>query len=72
MENSDRIVDMNKLTHPQKSHPGKAGRKATPEPVYLKRFRATVEEQKQFISMLTGDARKDFLIIMDALQKVQS
>jgi hypothetical protein len=62
---------MNKLTYPKKSHPGKAGRKATPEPVFLKRFRATEQEQKEFMSHLTGDARRDFLIILAALQEME-
>jgi hypothetical protein len=59
---------MNKLTYPKKSHPGKAGRKATPEPVFLKRFRATEQEQIEFMSMLTGDAREDFVLILEALR----
>jgi len=49
-----------------------AGRKATPEPVFEKRFRATEEEQKEFMSLLTGDARQDFILILEALKGKQS
>lgn len=54
-----------------KSHGGKrkgAGRKASPFPKFLKEFRATKEEQAEFIALLPGDAREDFEQIVDALK----
>jgi len=53
-------------------HGGKrkgAGRKPALFPHFLKKLRATDEERKEFISLLTGDARKDFLLILNALKK---
>lgn len=57
-----------KLDYPTKSHPGKAGRKPAELPSFLKRFRATAEEQAEFLRLLPGDAREDFLQIMRALK----
>jgi hypothetical protein len=58
-------------TKPSNTHGGKrkgAGRKSTLEPVFLKRFRATEEEQREFLSLLTGDARQDFILVLEALR----
>lgn len=55
-----------------KTHGGKregAGRKPALLPSFWKRFRATQEEWQEFLSLLTGDARKDFLTILEALRK---
>ena len=52
-------------------HGGKregAGRKPVPEPVFTKKLRASEEEHEAFLAMLTGDARKDFLLIFNALK----
>jgi hypothetical protein len=57
-----------KLHYPTKSHKGKAGRKASPLPSFLKRLRATDEERAQLAELLTGDARRDFIRILDGLQ----
>lgn len=38
-------------------------------PEFSKKLRATEEERAEFYAMLTGDARKDFLIILNALRK---
>jgi hypothetical protein len=45
-----------------------AGRKASPFASFWKRFRATPDERKEFASLLTGDARKDFVLILEALR----
>jgi hypothetical protein len=34
----------------------------------MKRLRATKEEREEFLSYLTGDARKDFELIIEALR----
>ena len=53
------------------THGGKrkgAGRKPGSFPVFVKKLRATDEERAEFMSMLTGDARQDFVILFDALK----
>jgi hypothetical protein len=57
---------------PKPTHGGKrsgAGRKPVPFSRFLKALRATPDERAEFMSKLTGDARKDFVIILDALRK---
>lgn len=52
-------------------HGGKregAGRKALPYPYFIKKFRATEAERNEFMSLLTGDARRDFEIVLSALR----
>ena len=52
-------------------HGGKrkgAGRKPAPEPVFTKKFRASEYEQLKFKLFMTGDARKDFVFIIRAIQ----
>jgi hypothetical protein len=56
---------------PKPTHGGKrkgAGRKPALLPVFLKKLRATETEWREFLSLLTGDARKDFVILLDALK----
>jgi hypothetical protein len=53
------------------THGGKrkgAGRKPALFPLFLKKLRATDEEREEFASLLTGDARKDFLVILNAVR----
>lgn len=53
------------------SHGGKrkgAGRKPAPDPVFAKNFRASESERIEFLSLLTGDARKDFEIVFHAVK----
>lgn len=38
------------------------------KPEFVKKFRASAEEKEEFLSLLTGNARKDFLIVLDALR----
>ena len=55
----------------EKSHGGKrkgAGRKPALLPFFLKKLRATNAERKRFTNLLTGDAREDFLLILNALE----
>lgn len=59
---------MPKLKYPAKSHPGKAGRKPASFPEFTKKLRATEEEQKEFMDMLTGDATSDFVILVNLLR----
>jgi hypothetical protein len=59
---------MPKLKYPTKSHPGRAGRKPALLPSFWKRLRATDEERAELASLLTGDARKDFLVILNAVR----
>jgi hypothetical protein len=50
--------------HP--AHGGKrsgSGRKPSNYPLFTKAFRATDGERQMFFSLLTGDARKDFVLI---------
>lgn len=58
--------------HTKPSHGGKrkgAGRKPASEPVvFLKKFRASKLEQVKFKMFMTGDARKDFLYIIRAIE----
>jgi hypothetical protein len=54
------------------THGGKrkgAGRKPGSFPVFLKKLRATNEERAEFMRLLSGDARNDFLILFAALKK---
>jgi hypothetical protein len=59
---------MPKLKYPTKSHPGRAGRKASPLPSFLKKFRASEADRAEFFSYLTGDAEKDFRLILEAIR----
>lgn len=55
----------------KKPHGGKrkgAGRKPAPDPVFIKKFRASKGERIEFLSLLTGDAREDFLIVFNAVR----
>jgi hypothetical protein len=57
------------------THGGKrtgAGRKPALLPLFLKALRATEEERKEFFSMLTGDARQDFLRILKGLRHIET
>jgi hypothetical protein len=63
-------VDFN--NHGGKRIPGpgkKLGPPASPFPYFLKKLRATDEERAEFMSKLTGDARRDFVILLEALRK---
>lgn len=54
------------------THGGKrtgAGRKPAPLPYFLKKLRATDAERAEFLSMLTGDATKDFIILLNVLRQ---
>jgi hypothetical protein len=56
---------------PKSTHGGKrkgAGRKPALLPLFLKKFRATEVERREFMGLLTGNARKDFQIILAALR----
>lgn len=60
-----------KATHGGKRIPGpgkKLGPAPSPFPHFLKKLRATHEERKDFASLLTGDARKDFVILLELLR----
>jgi hypothetical protein len=57
---------MNKPTHGGKRKG--AGRKPAAFPVFLKKFRATEADRKEFLDMLTGDANIDFLILLNMLR----
>jgi hypothetical protein len=55
----------------KKSHGGKrtgAGRRPVPFSRFLKALRATDAERKEFASLLTGNARKDFVMLFDLLK----
>ena len=55
----------------KKTHGGKregAGRKPALMPVHTKKFRATETDWEEFLSFLSGDAEKDFLIVLAALR----
>jgi hypothetical protein len=57
---------------PNKSHGGKrkgAGRKPAADLSHTKRFRATEFEWAEFLSLLDGDTRIDFLIVLDAVRR---
>lgn len=45
----------------------KTGRPPSGYPEFLKKFRATEEEQAEFLKMLPGDARDDFLRLFNLL-----
>lgn len=45
-----------------------AGRKPAPFPVFQKKLRATEEERKELSTYLTGNARYDFVEILNALR----
>jgi hypothetical protein len=54
------------------THGGKrerAGRKPVPFPLHTKKLRASEKEWQEFLSYLMGDARKDFIVILQALEK---
>jgi hypothetical protein len=56
-----------------KTHGGKregAGRKTTPFPTFTKKLRATEFERQELLKLLTGDARKDFILILQALKEL--
>jgi hypothetical protein len=56
---------------PVTTHGGKrkgAGRKPGFFPVFVKKLRATEEERSMFNMYMTGDARRDFTEILDALR----
>jgi hypothetical protein len=60
---------------PKTTHGGKrkgAGRKPAPDPVFTKKFRASDNERIEFMSYLTGDARKDFVIVFQAVRASRS
>lgn len=38
-------------------------------PEFSKKFRATLQERQEFYSFLTGDSRRDFIVILNALRK---
>jgi hypothetical protein len=46
-----------------------AGRKPATFPLFLKKLRANELERREFMDMLSGDARNDFLILFAALKK---
>ncbi len=48
-----------------------AGRRPAKYPAFLKKFRATEEEQQEFHSLMTGDAREDFLRVLRLLKQAQ-
>lgn len=53
-------------------HGGKregSGRKPVPFPEFTKKFRATDKERNEFMRLLTGDARKDFVMTLNAVRK---
>jgi hypothetical protein len=57
------------------SHGGQrkgAGRKPAPSPVFIKKFRASEAEKNEFMSLLTGDARQDFVVVFEALRSFRS
>jgi hypothetical protein len=47
----------------------KGGRKSSPLPLFYKKLRATPERQAEFISLMTGDAAKDFDLLFGLLKK---
>ena len=58
-----------------KPHGGKrkgAGRKPAPDPVFIKKFRASKTERIEFMSLLTGDAREDFILVLRSLRSARS
>jgi hypothetical protein len=61
---------MKKTTHGGKRKG--AGRKPALLPYFLKKLRATDDERKEFAAYLSGDASRDFKIILEALRKHHS
>lgn len=61
---------MNKTSHGG-SRKG-AGRKPAPEPFFIKKFRASETERIEFMSLLTGDARTDFVLVLRSLRSTRS
>jgi hypothetical protein len=58
-----------------KTHGGSrkgAGRKPAPEPFFHKKFRASETERIEFMSLLTGDAREDFILVLRSLRSTRS
>lgn len=56
------------------THGGKrkgAGRKPASLPFFLLKLRATEAEREEFAALLTGNARKNFEIILKALRKAK-
>lgn len=49
-----------------------AGRKPASVPAFLKKFRATDEERREFMRRMYGDSRKDFVMVLNAIRKWQS
>jgi len=49
-----------------------AGRKPAPEPLFIKKFRASEIERIEFMSLLTGDAREDFILVLRSLRSTRS
>jgi hypothetical protein len=45
------------------------GRKLSPVPLFYKKLRATPERQAEFITMMTGDAAKDFDLLFELLKQ---
>ena len=45
-----------------------AGRKPAPDPVFIKKFRASEAERKEFMALLTGDSREDFILVLRSLR----
>jgi len=45
------------------------GRKPSPFPLFFKKFRATPERKAEFMSMLTGNAAKDFDLLFMLLKE---
>ena len=62
--------DMNKPIHGGKRKG--AGRKPALLPLHLKKFRASEKDWVEFLSYLTGDAVKDFEMILACLKKLSS
>ena len=63
---------LNRINAPKTKHGGKregAGRKLAPNPIRTKKFRATKAEWAEFLSLLDGDARIDFIIVLDAVRR---
>ncbi len=48
-----------------------SGRKPSEFLEFTKKFRASDEERKEFFLLLTGDARKDFILILSILKKLR-
>lgn len=62
------------MATPKKSKPSHggtrkgAGRKPAPDPVFIKKFRASESERKEFMALLSGDAREDFILVLRSLR----